>query len=79
LNGRLTAQGGSAANDLDDGFPLEIVRIDHYAACDYDGDCIRAEFAMIGSFVFFILAERHRVAAHISSGTPAAALPGLSA
>jgi hypothetical protein len=56
-----------------------MVRVDHYATCDYDADCIRAEFAMIRRFVLFVLVERYRVAAHTSPRTPAAALPGLSA
>ena len=46
---------------------------------DYDCDCIRAEFAMMGRFLFFVLVERHRVAAHTSSRPWAAAMPGLSA
>jgi hypothetical protein len=34
---------------------------------------------MMGHFLFFVLVERHRVAAHTSSRPWAAAMPGLSA
>jgi len=34
---------------------------------------------MTERFPFFLLVERHRVAAHTSSRAPAAAMPGLSA
>ena len=50
--------------------------------CDfdhYDAGGSRAEFSMMARLPFFLLVERHRVAAQISSRPPAAAMPGLSA
>jgi hypothetical protein len=35
-------------------------------------------FVIMARFLFFVLVERHRVAAHTSARPPAAAMPSLS-